>query len=223
MIINPTHRKSVILGLCGLFVCTAGVMWYVAEMKADTIAVTRLKIAEQEKRLATIAEVTGRDGADAVVEKIIQDCSAEKRAQFDTQLSQLPTLRGSELVEVEQLFSACGNFFAERKAVMVARLEREYEMYLDLLSILALVDSKNAELEYDAASWGRLVAKEVERSTLSTTLVEIQGNIINDLKSNLSVTSDVMQATLVEGQKTKERLIAISSEIYTLRQEILDL
>ena len=223
MILNSSQRKSVLVGLCSLLVFTAGVVWYVGETKADTIAVTRLKIAEQEKRLATIAEVTGRDGADAVVEKIIQDCNAENRARFDTKLSQLPTLRGSELVEVEQLFSACGNFYAERKAVMVARLEREYEMYLDLLSILALVDSKTAELEYDGASWGRLVAKEVERSTLSTKLVEIQGNIITDLKSNVSVSSDVMQATMVEGQKTKEKLIAISSEIYTLRQEILDL
>lgn len=223
MILNSSQRKSVLVGLCSLLVFTAGVVWYVSETKADTIAVTRLKIAEQEKRLATIAEVTGRDGADAVVEKIIQDCNAENRARFDTQLSQLPTLRGSELVEVEQLFSACGNFYAERKAVMVARLDREYEMYLDLLSILALVDSKKAELEYDKASWGRLVAKEAERSTLSTKLVEIQGNIITYLKSNVSVTSDVMQATMVEGQKTKEKLIAISSEIYTLRQEILDL
>jgi hypothetical protein len=192
-------------------------------MKSEVIANTKLKIVEQEKRLTSIAEVTGRDGADGVVEKIIQDCSPEKRERFDTQLGKLQTLKGAELSEVEQLFSACGNFFAQRKAVMVARLEREYEMYLDLLETLALVDSKGATLEYDAQSWGTLVSKEVERSSLSTKLVEIQGKIIDDLKANVPVSSDTMQATLVEGHKTKEALLTISTEIYTLRQSILDI
>jgi hypothetical protein len=223
MILKTIHRKSVYIVLGSLLVLLAVNIWYIRETNSDIVSSTKLKIAEQEKRLASIAEVTGRDGADAVVEKIIQDCSADKRARFDTQLSKLPTLKGVELVDVEQLFSTCGNFFAQRKAVMVSRLEREYEMYLDFLEVLALVDSKDAILEYDAERWGVLVKKEVERSALSTKLVEIQGEIINNLKANVSVTSDAMQATLVEGQKTKEALLSISSEIYTLRQSILDI
>ncbi len=203
-----------------VFVFTA---WYIQEMKSDIQSIATLKIAEQEKVLTTLAEVTDRDGADSVVEKIIQDCSSENRARFDTQLSRLPELRGAELVEMEQLFNACGNFFAERKAVMVARLKREYEVYLDLISILALVDSKEATLRYDTKTWGNLVLLEDERSVLSTKLVTIQGDIIRQLKLGTPLSSDTMQSTLVDGQKTKDTLIQLSERIDVVRQSLLEI
>ncbi|MFM2381353.1 MAG: hypothetical protein RLZZ76_120 [Candidatus Parcubacteria bacterium] len=223
MNLTSSQKRNALIIACGFALCLFGSIWYVQEKTADVLSVVRVQLAKQEKRLGTIAEVTGRDGADAVVEKIIQDCSEEKRARFDTQLGALPTLKGAELVEVEQLFSSCGNFFAERKAVMVSRLEREYEVYRDLLSVLALIDSEGVVESYHADAWGKLVAMEVERSALSTKLVAIQGKIIDDLRANVPVTADTMQVTLVEGQKTKESLITISADIYTLRQSILDI
>lgn len=223
MNLTSSQKRNALIVLSGLVICIIGSVWYVQEKTADVLGAVRLQIVEQEKRLGTIAEVTGRDGADEVVERIIQDCSGEKRARFDTQLGALPTLKGAQLVEIEQLFSSCGNFFAVRKAVMVSRLEREYEVYLDLLAVLELIDSKKALETHNAESWGKLVAMEVERSALGEKLVEIQGKIITDLKAKVTVNSDEMQVTLVEGQKTKEALLRVSSSIYTLRQSILDI
>ena len=154
---------------------------------------------------------------DAEVEKIITDCSSENRNRFDTQLSNLPKLRGQELVEMETLFNTCGNFFAERKAVMVLRLQSEYEVYNTLVSILATIDVRKATLTNDVAVWKELIALEMKRSELTTSLVKIQGTIIHSLKEKTPLSSDAMQATLVEGQKTKDALIALSAQIDTVR------
>jgi hypothetical protein len=57
----------------------------------------------------------------------------------------------------------------------------------------------------------------------STKLVQIQGEIIRQLKRGTPLSSDSMQATLVEGQKTKEALIAVSAKIDEVRQALLEI
>jgi uncharacterized coiled-coil DUF342 family protein len=127
-----------------------------------------------------------------------------------------------ELIEVEQLFNSCGNFYAERKAVMVTRLEREYEVYLDFIDVLSLVDEEESKVTYDVEGWGKLVEQEKKRSELSTSLVLIQGKIIDSLRKKTPISSDQMQLLLVEGKETKDALIKISSEIDDLREKVLD-
>jgi hypothetical protein len=223
MYIKPSLRKPIygIIFLNVLFFVLFS--WYQYEEKEDVIALTKLEIARQESRLTALLEVIGRDGADEVVEGIIEDCSQENRSKFDTQLGRLPELKGPELIEMGQLFEACGNFFAQRSAVMVARLEREFEVHLKYIEILDAIDPHDTVDAYDLPTWSTLVALEVERSKLSTKLVDIQGKIIEDLRNNVPISADSMQTTLVDGQKTKEELIALSSRINTLRQEVLDL
>ena len=206
-----------------MFISVLYVSWYVHSVQENIKVTTQLKIAEQKKVLGVLFEVINNDGADAVVEAIIKDCSIENREHFDTQLGNLANLKGQELVEMEQLFNACGNFFSERKAVMVARLQREYEVYLDLIEIFSAIDSNVEELTHNAGSWGTLVELETKRSVLSTKLVAIQGSIIDSLQVNVSINSDQMQATLVEGQRMKEELRVLSGEINQLRQAVLDI
>lgn len=216
-----TFQKKMTLSIL-IFLCVAAALtsWYIHAMHSDIQTLTKLKLNEQEMRLKKLADVTSKDGADVVVEKIVVDCSSENRNRFDTQLSKLSQLRGAELFEMEQLFNTCGNFFAERKAVMVARLQREYEVYVDLISMLSLIDPRSASLSYHAESWKELVSLEAKRSELSTKLVQIQGAIIHSLKEKTSLSSDSMQATLVEGQKTKDALVSLSTRISALRQKI---
>lgn len=197
--------------------------YYIQEVKADYTIQTKLKIAEQETVLARIADLINRDGADAVVAEIIKDCSLENRARFDTLLSQLGTLRGKELDETKNLFGACANFYAQRTAVMVARLEREYEVYVDLLELLSVVESASAEVQYSKERWAERVTLEKQRSALSTELVVVQGRIIDALLANKQIASDEMQLLLVEGQQTKEKLTVLTTEINNFRQGKLDI
>lgn len=217
------HKKAIAAAFFFIFAVFLAASIYIREVQSDYVLNTRLQISEQETQLAALAELTDRDGADAVVERIIKDCSPENRGRFDTLLSKLGELNAAELKEIEQLFNACGNFYAERKAVMVARLEREYEIYLDFIEILSLVDESASVATYNVEGWRALVDKEKERSELSTKLVNIQGQIITALLENMPIASERMQLLMVEGQQTKERLSSLSTDIDLLRQEILDL
>jgi hypothetical protein len=110
-------------------------------------------------------------------------------------------LRGAELLEVENLFNACGDYFAQQKAMMSARFEREYEVYLDFIDMLKLIDPKADGITYDTDGWKILVDKEKKRSELMVKLVAIQGDIIQAMKKNVSISSEEMQLLLVEGQQ----------------------
>jgi hypothetical protein len=106
---------------------------------------------------------------------------------------------------------------------MVARLEREYEVYLDFIDILSLIDEEASKVTYNIEGWGNLVAQEKKRSELSTNLVSIQGQIIDSLRKKTPLSSDEMQLLLVEGKETKDALIKISTEIDDLREKVLDI
>lgn len=205
-----------------MFVVVLSASWYVKEIQSDYVLTTQLQISEQETKLSSIALLTSKDGADPVVENIIKDCSSENRERFDMLLGKLAQLKGQELKETEQLFNACGNFYAERKAVMVARLQREYEVYVNLIDILSLVDKKAKTVSYNVADWKRLVEMETKRSELSTQLVDVQGEIIRALLQNIVVESEQMQLLLVKGQETKEALESITIQIDQLRPSVLD-
>lgn len=223
MNISNSHKKALTFALLFMFVTLFAASWYVRETESDYILSTKLKISELETSLASTALLADRDGADLVVEDLIKDCSVENRERFDMLLGKLSQLKGQELDEMEQLFNACGNFYAVRKAVMVARLEREYEVYLDFIEILSLVDPKVKDITYNTKGWGDLVALEVKQSKLSTKLVDLQGKIIKALRQNITINSDEMQSMLAEGQETKDSLIVLGVQIDTQRREILNL
>jgi len=216
------HKRILIGMLLFAFLVFFSSSLYLKVKREEYSLTLHLKVAEQKTILATIAELTHREDVDSVVEKLIQDCSLQNRERFDSLLSNLSQLRGNDLQEVEKLFDACGNFFSQRKAVMVARLEREYEVYKDLIELLSVVDKKAEGITYDIGRWSRLVALEQERSELSSKLVAVQGSIIDSLIAGESVASETMQLKLVDGQHTREKLLGVSSEITALRGSLLD-
>jgi len=220
MNITDMHKKIFAGMLLFAFVVMLAASVYIQQVQSEFALLTRLKIAEQETKLATIAEITDGDKADATVAAIIKDCSLENRGRFDELLARLSELNATELKDIEQLFNACGNFFAVQKAVMVTRLQHEYDVYVDLIEILTLVDKKADTIVYNHEGWKRLVDLETKRSVLSTHLVNIQGDIIRALISKVTIASDDMQELLVSGQKTKDDLFLISTEIDDLRAQI---
>jgi hypothetical protein len=215
--------KAIAAGALFIFATILIASFVLKELQSDYVSATRIKIAEQETTLASLSELIGRDGADSVVSDIIQDCSPQNRERFDLLLGRLSTLQGQELREVEQLFNACANFYPERKAVMVARFEREYEVYMDLIDILTRVDNDAPYLTYQTTQWEQLVRLEKERSDLSTRLVDVQGTIIRALIEGTAVSSEQMQQLLGQGQEIKDSLVFTSMQIDELRASILDL
>ena len=224
-IYSKLNGKTVMIAGGAIFVFATILVasFILQQIQSEYVSATRLKIAEQETTLASLSELIGRDGAAEVVSAIIQDCSPANRERFDTLLGRLSTLQGAELREVEQLFNACANFYPERKAVMTARFEREYEVYVDLIDILTRVEQDAPYLTYQTEAWGELVRLEKERSTLTTELVEVQGTIIRALLDGTPVASTQMQQLLAQGQEVKDALLFVSMQIDTLRTDILDL
>lgn len=214
------HTKMFIgalLFMCATLFCASA---YMHAVESSYVNAMKLKIAAQEGKLASISLLIDHDQADPVVESIIPDCSLENRQKFDELLGKLASLRGKDLVEMEQLFNACGDFYAQRRAVMVARLEREYEIYVDLIGVLAVVNPKAKVTEYDIKGWRDLLSLEATQSELSTKLVNLQGKIIQALNQNVSISSDAMQSMLVAGQATKDSLLDISKQIEAQRQTL---
>lgn len=200
-----------------------GTSWYVHESEADMAAEIKLLIAEQEVTLSSIAELTDRDGADSVVSNIIKDCAPAERERFDSLLARLSTLNAMELVEVDRLFASCGNYYAERKSAMVARFQREYEVYEAYVDLLSHINSKAALIEYPRETWGELVSLETMRSKLASELVQIQLQIITELRAGAGVSSDAIQVQITQANEVKESLSFTGVQIDRLRENVLRL
>lgn len=217
------ERKYVFAGLVAFGLVFYGTSLYVSAQQAEYVAQIKILIAEQETTITSLAEVTDRNGADAVVSRIIKDCATEDRQRFDVLLGSLGELSSVELKEVNQLFGSCGSFFAERKALMTARLTREYEVYVGYVELLNIVDSKAKVLEYPLTKWSELVALEAGRSTLSSELVLIQKNIILALLEGVSIQSAQMLEQVTNAQEAKDTLSYTGVRIDALREAIIGL
>ncbi|MFT7506919.1 MAG: hypothetical protein ACI92I_000055 [Acidimicrobiales bacterium] len=200
-----------------------GVSLYIHTQQAEYVSTMKLLVSEQETTLISIAEVTDRNGADAVVAEIVKDCDTQDRQKFDELLGNLGTLNKAELVEVDQLFGACGDFYAERKALMVARLNREFEVYQDYVTLLDIVDSRSEQIFYPVAKWSELASFELQRSSLSSELVVIQKDIIQALLDGVSVQSAQMLSEVTKAQEVNDTLSYIGVKIDAIREDIIGL
>ncbi len=222
MLIRTGQKRILGMVVIAGVICLA-VSWYVADRESDMQAALQVVIAEQETTLAALAELIDRDGADAVVTEIIKDCTPVERDRFDVLLGSLSTNTPTELQELDSLFSACGNYFAQRKAVMVARFEREVEVYGTYVSMYALLDSRADTAMYPVADWKRLVTLELERRVLVQRLVEIQRLIIDELLKGTQPKSEPIQLLLGDANEMREQVGFVGMQIDSLRESIFDL
>lgn len=183
---------------------------------------TRLLISDQETILASIAQTTARNGADAVTESVIRDCTVSERSSFDTLLGSLNNnLNKTQLTELERLFGRCGGFYSERKAVMVARLAREieiYETYVNQLSAITNTDQSNS---YKLERWQQLSIEEQKLSNLFSQLVVKQDQIITSLLAGNSPQSEEIQEILYSVNEIQETLVVTNTQLSNLRTELV--
>lgn len=196
----------------------------VNERLSDLQLQTEVLIAEQKTTLVAIAEATGRNGADSVTERIIRDCTVTERTAFDDLLSRLNRgLQRSELVELERLFGRCGSFFAERKAVMVARLQREFEIYTTFVDQLSNLSGSDMSSRYNVSDWKLLAEYEQKQSDLFNDLVVGQDNIISTLLTGKQATSPEIIEILESVQTTQQTLMVTNAQTGEVRAKLIAL
>ncbi len=187
------------------------------ERLEDLSAMLTVDLAEQKGLLVTIAETTARNGADSVTESIVRDCEAAERTEFEALLSRLDTqLSRGELTTLERLFGRCGSFYAERKSVMVSRLEREVEVYANTVEQLELLSGKKQE-EYRVEVWQALVEQENAQSEQFNKLVSLQDQIIKTLLAGKAASSAEVKEIVKTAKQTQEELMNANKQASELR------
>jgi len=174
-------------------------------------------IDRQEILLAELATVTDRNGADTITESIIIDCP--RRTEFENLLGVLGNSSHLKLLDTQQLFESCGGFYSERKALMVSRLNREYQILEDNVLLLKKLDSSTEE-DFKLAGWRRLVEMEQKRSDLLQEQLEIQQNIITLLIAGNSVNSKNVVDAAGRAGGVNESLIVLDQQIDIARDEL---
>ncbi len=209
------------LGVLAAYVLVmAGVELRLSELRLQT----QLIITEHETQLATIAEITARNGADATTERMIRDCTIAERTRFDELLVRLDSgLSRVELTELERLFGRCGNFFAERKAVMVARLAREIEIYEEFVRQLGNLTGADESETYQVPEWKELASLEQKQSELFSELVSQQDLIISNLLSGKSPDSEEITTVLQNVSQIQETLVVTNKQATALRTTLVSL
>jgi hypothetical protein len=215
-----TTMKQVIAGGVFAGVICFGVSFYVAREEAVLKTALTTKIESQATTLETLVDLIDRDGANEAVSKIVVDCNAVDRERFDYLLSNLQTLRGAELREVDLLFARCGGFYAERRSMMVAELQRELAVYQSYIELYSSIDGRAEAITYPTATWESIVALETTRANYMRELVAIQGEIISGLIGGAPVTGESIAALLQRAKETKENLSLAGVQRDTLRQEL---
>ena len=185
---------------------------------------SRAQVSEQQVRLVTIAEATARNGADTVTETTIRDCAVTERVSFEALLDRLDSgLTRSELVELDRLFGRCGNFYSIKKAVMVAKLTREIEMYEVLVNHLNTIVKDDITIDFSVDDWLLLSEMENKQSVLFAHLVNLQDRIIVTLLDGKSVSSEEIKEILHEVNETQETLGVINSQASQIRSSLVPL
>ena len=221
------NKKTIQYGAAGIGVAVlvGGIVQFlVNERLEDLLATVTLQQSEQRALLVGIAETTARNGADAVTESVVKDCSPTERDRFDRQLGRLDAgLSQTELVELNSLFSSCGSFFAERKSLMVARMKREFDLYESYTEQLEVLRGTELDDESKLEEWRSLVEFEAKQNELFTSLVSLQGRIIDELLAGNTVNSPEMEEILAEVREVRENLTLASTQASSVRSEVLSL
>lgn len=184
---------------------------------SSTVANIYTQLTEQNAYMLTLADITDRNGADAVTATIISDCT--RRTEYESLLNNLATLQKKELVTLQNLFEGCGSFYGERKALMVARLDRELENLTNLNILLTSLNAEGLSLQ-DLERWNALVALEKQRSGLLADQARIQSDIITQLILGFGPTSAGVSKLVGEAQEIGQQLSVQDSQIDDLRNAI---
>ncbi len=218
------NRLTVILILCVIVLISIFLFTQdnALGQNSKTIATLDAAILIQSDNLRGLAEITRVNGADATTDRIITDCSAGERERFDTLLDKLQAnISETELNELTTLFYSCGSFFADRKAVMATKLQREVEILSDYIDLRSIVSGKSSEGASQLEAWKKLAESELKTAEYFKDLVQLQGKIIILLGNGQTPTSPEVLAILSQVNTVRGQMLVLSDQIEVLKAQAL--
>lgn len=199
-----------------IFACALVVgVWFVHYNQANLEDALKTILSEKNKTLIDLADITDRNGADETITRIVSDCA--RRGEYESLLVKLSSLNMRDLLALQNLTDACGSFYAERKALMVSKLELEYVHYRETADLLSLLTTHEAT-EYHTEEWSELVELEKVRSSLLTEQESIQEKIVSVLIQGLSVQSTEVVKLVQDAQEISDLLGVHNSRIDEKRE-----
>lgn len=187
------------------------------ERQSDVEKAIRNDLRETQVLMYALAEATDRNGADDDIAALITPCV--RRTEYESLLINLGSLTKKDLVLLQNLYEECGYIEPTTKALMVAKLEREFKNYEKLLQLLSMLTTADP-IEYKREVWGDIVSREKMRSALLVDLGSIQKEIISALISGATVTSGNVQTFVGNAQDIGQRLIVYDREIDKARAAV---
>ena len=158
-------------------------------------------LTEQREKLFALALETDNNNLGESEPIIISDCG--RRSEFEDLLGRLGSLSQAELLTTQQLFASCGNYYAERKALLVSQLSREYDTFTALKRVAESLYETG--LDHEQSTWETLIEAERRRSALLTEQSSVQGEIIRLLLGgNVAYNKSIAeQIQIAEGINTR--------------------
>ena len=169
---------------------------------------------EQYTSLVELAEITDRNGTDDATAELVSDCA--QRTEYESLLVKLDTLNARDLLTLQGLSASCGTYYPMTKAIMVSKLEREFEAYTEFIELIKLLDGDNLE-RFSSSEWVELIELEHKRSDLLQEQTEIQSEIIALLIQGLSPRGGIIQEQIKDAQRINILLVTYDTRIDELR------
>ena len=211
------HKKYILY--FGFGVVVVGILWFVVQAlfvyhDKQTLQLIDEQVAAERAVLVYVADLTRQNGVDEATNKIVADCNGADRQRFDTLLDQLSkTVSPAELTELTGLFGKCGNFYAERKSIMAARLHVEVQHYSLLKNLRAAITRDTADTNAELAAWQQVAEAELKWSDYFSELVTYQGTIITLLSNGKRATSPEVVAVLSDVKSAREQMEILGIQI----------
>lgn len=180
----------------------------------ETALTTR--IAYEEAQLVALEDITNRNGVDESISGIISDCP--RRSTYDDMLSRLGSLSKVDLITMQQLFESCSPYFPGVKALMVAKLEWEYNSFVADNTLLGGIN--RASVTPNLTTWKTIIETEKDRSMLLAEQTDIQGKIILELISGSRPDTVSVVELVAKARTITQSLLERGGRIETLRNEL---
>lgn len=197
----------------------AAAAYTVHASKKSTYELVAERAESQVRLLEELFATTDRNGADDAISSVISDCP--HRTEFDSLLGSLGTLGSKELVKTQQLLESCGGYFAERKALMVVRIEREIEYLEDMIELLKSLEAPYNTQSLHLAEWKLLHEQEVKRSSLLKEQVSLQESIITALLIGTAESRATIADYGKRAQSIGETLMVLDQQIDEQRKQLV--
>ena len=181
--------------------------WAVDDRVSEILQTTDTLLAMQHEELVRIADLAARNQSEAELEGVVTDCSPGEQARFFALLGGLnQAMARTELLELESLFSRCGDYNAIHKSIIASRLQQEIKAYEDLIAVYESANGKKEPMRWMLPEWHSLANAEQIESEAYSDLVLLQEEIILALLEGATPTSPEIDVILKSVNESQQRL-----------------